>query len=253
LTGSSYDVPPSPAGTAYGDLTDDSEDDDDELDDEAIDEAVDEQGNRLRRGSTALPTSAPVSLVDHSRLKAGKSARTVYANAYRQRMAAGDDQVVTSISIEPRLPLQSDAQQQAVREAVQRVHQRTNYQSKAAVSEYGVSVDLIDDELFNGLFGREPRPDGRRVAELVAEQNACLVAIVASHRVHKAGLNVRHLGRVRAATTHPGLRALILSVCVARVMNQQLNGQMRELMRSISLPSDEPFKGTSVCVCSCLP
>ena len=69
-----------------------------------------------------------------------------------------------------------------------------------------------------------------------------LTDIVASHRLHKAGLNVRHLGRVRAASTDPDVRKLILSACVARVMKQQLCAELRNLVNLfVSLAFDFCF------------
>jgi hypothetical protein len=80
------------------------------------------------------------------------------------------------------------------------------------------------------------------VARLVVDQLECLSEIVVAHQLHKEGINVRHLGRVRAATTDPRARTVILSSCVARVLKMQLNERMREEMRQLSLPADMPFK-----------
>jgi hypothetical protein len=105
-------------------------------------------------------------------------------------------------------------------------------------------VDDDDDDLDASVSGvlSAPRPVGRRVARLVADQLECLSEIVVAHQLHKEGINVRHLGRVRAATTDARARTVILSSCVARVLKMQLNERMREEMRQLSLPADMPFK-----------
>jgi hypothetical protein len=107
-----------------------------------------------------------------------------------------------------------------------------------------VRVDELDDDL-EACASAAQRPMGRRVARLVSEQLDMLGDIVSSHRLHKEGINMRHLGRVRAVTECVTSRTLILSVCVARVLKMQLNERMREKMRSLSLPADMPFKAVA--------
>lgn len=111
-------------------------------------------------------------------------------------------------------------------------------------TEQAVRVDELDDDL-EACVSSAQRPMGRRVARLVSEQLDMLGEIASSHRLHKEGINVRHLGRVRAVTEDPTARMLILSVCVARVLKMQLNERMREKMRSLSLPADMPFKAVA--------
>lgn len=53
---------------------------------------------------------------------------------------------------------------------------------------------------------------------------------------------MRHLGFVRFQTTSPKMRKLLLTVCMARVMKDQLRQVMRARMREVQVPSDEPFK-----------
>jgi len=249
---SESDVALPSAGTSYTELSDSSSssstDSLSDTNDYSLHESTDDltgevlrdsTGNVLRRGSVVLPTSAHVSTVDLTRLRGPAQRNHAYAYAYRSRTHTSYDERRS-----PRATIEggaTDTPSSSVLDSSTSSGHNTTFRVLAPAG--GVDVELCDDEIFSGKFGREPRPDGRRVSQLVSEQNACLVSIVASHRVHKAGLNVRHLGRVRAASQHVGLRALILSVCVARVMNQQLKAQMRELMRSLSLPSDEPFKG----------
>jgi hypothetical protein len=110
--------------------------------------------------------------------------------------------------------------------------------------EHTVRVDELDDDL-EACVSSAQRPMGRRVSRLVSEQLDMLGDIISSHRLHKEGINMRHLGRVRAVTECVTSRVLILSVCVARVLKMQLNERMREKMRSLSLPADMPFKAVA--------
>jgi len=85
-------------------------------------------------------------------------------------------------------------------------------------------------------------PNGARVVKLVQDQLECLNALVSSSSVHKAGINLRHLGRIRRAAKVEGVRVLILTACVARVMKHTFRSMMRTEMQRSQIPSDEPFK-----------
>jgi hypothetical protein len=68
---------------------------------------------------------------------------------------------------------------------------------------------------------------------------------ISAWRLHKAGINCRHLGRIRALLHSPPLRRVVLSVIAARCMKQELDRRMRAMMSAQSVravPSDEPFK-----------
>jgi hypothetical protein len=92
------------------------------------------------------------------------------------------------------------------------------------------------------LFSRSTEPGG--TDSVFARLRERLQAISA-WRLHKAGINCRHLGRIRSLLHSPPLRRVVLSVIAARCMKQELDRRMRALMSNQfvrAVPSDEPFK-----------
>eukprot|EP01114_Cavostelium_apophysatum_P007036 TRINITY_DN1871_c0_g2_i1.p1 TRINITY_DN1871_c0_g2~~TRINITY_DN1871_c0_g2_i1.p1 ORF type:complete len:983 (-),score=328.43 TRINITY_DN1871_c0_g2_i1:78-3026(-) len=66
--------------------------------------------------------------------------------------------------------------------------------------------------------------------------------------VHGKGISYRHLGYVRLALSpnNNNIRKLLLSFGVARVIKDELRIRMREKMKEVQVPSDEPFKNVVV-------
>ncbi len=60
--------------------------------------------------------------------------------------------------------------------------------------------------------------------------------------LHRCGINVRHLGRVRFISTSVLVRRVVLSECVFRVAKNMLRWRMRQLLRTLSLPRVSPFQ-----------
>ena len=60
--------------------------------------------------------------------------------------------------------------------------------------------------------------------------------------LHRNGINVRHLGRLRFVSTSPLVRKVLLSECVFRVLKNSVRSQMRELLSSLLLPRASPFQ-----------
>jgi len=61
--------------------------------------------------------------------------------------------------------------------------------------------------------------------------------------VHRHGLNLRHLGRVRRAcpTQNVLIRQMLLVEILARVLKNSLNGYLRKEMEKVCIPSREPY------------
>lgn len=60
--------------------------------------------------------------------------------------------------------------------------------------------------------------------------------------LHKKGINVRHLGRVRYHCTNAPLRFIILNEMVARVVKVDIRGALRNELKNTGLSSVEPYK-----------
>jgi hypothetical protein len=98
---------------------------------------------------------------------------------------------------------------------------------------------------------RRRPPAAAALAATATATTRCLLASASgcsrfrAWRLHKAGINCRHLGRIRALLHSPPLRRVVLSVIAARCMKQELDRRMRAMMSAQSVravPSDEPFK-----------
>lgn len=63
-----------------------------------------------------------------------------------------------------------------------------------------------------------------------------------TEELHRHGINVRHLGRVRQCVTRPSVKAKILNECMARCMNSQLNERLRQLNRELRVPVEDPYR-----------
>ena len=60
--------------------------------------------------------------------------------------------------------------------------------------------------------------------------------------LHRCGINVRHLGRVRFISTSALVRRVVLSECVFRVVKNAVRASMRQLLNTLSLPRVSPFQ-----------
>eukprot|EP01125_Pyxidicula_operculata_P011795 TRINITY_DN385_c1_g1_i1.p1 TRINITY_DN385_c1_g1~~TRINITY_DN385_c1_g1_i1.p1 ORF type:complete len:1249 (+),score=314.60 TRINITY_DN385_c1_g1_i1:1159-4905(+) len=65
-------------------------------------------------------------------------------------------------------------------------------------------------------------------------------------RVHRAGINIRHLGFVRMNVKNEYISKLILEEMVARVIKDQIYASTRETMKKLKIPSDEPYRAVIV-------
>jgi len=77
---------------------------------------------------------------------------------------------------------------------------------------------------------------------LAIEDAKWMLDLVGTQALHQRGMSLRHLGEIRYHTTEPNMRKLLLSVCVGRVIKDQLRQTMREKMKKAQVPSDEPFR-----------
>lgn len=44
---------------------------------------------------------------------------------------------------------------------------------------------------------------------------------------HREGINIRHLGFVRASVASPEVRQMILMICITRVLKNKINARLR--------------------------
>ena len=75
----------------------------------------------------------------------------------------------------------------------------------------------------------------------------CLVEVLKKYdlttMIHYEGINVRHLGRLRAATSSSQHREFILTHCICRVIKNIIRTEMRETTRLLrGSPSEVPFR-----------
>lgn len=56
-------------------------------------------------------------------------------------------------------------------------------------------------------------------------------------QLHRHSLNIRHLGRVRAASKDPSIKKIILSVCAGRVVKDDLKELFRIRTVEVTAPS----------------
>lgn len=62
--------------------------------------------------------------------------------------------------------------------------------------------------------------------------------------LHPRGFNIRHLGRIRFESRTASAKRIILAECVSRVIKEMGRERMRNQMRLVGAPADEPFKDT---------
>lgn len=51
---------------------------------------------------------------------------------------------------------------------------------------------------------------------------------------HREGINIRHLGFVRASVSNPEVRQMILMICITRVLKNKLNARLRYVQSYIT-------------------
>jgi hypothetical protein len=111
-------------------------------------------------------------------------------------------------------------------------------------SDAWLQTHTVGAQYVNASAGGAARHDRHGNDSVFARLRERLQSISA-WRLHKAGINCRHLGRIRALLHSPPLRRVVLSVIAARCMKQELDRRMRAMMSAQSVravPSDEPFK-----------
>ena len=62
-----------------------------------------------------------------------------------------------------------------------------------------------------------------------------------SHMLHRAGINVRFMGRVRHASADSTFRSILMSEMLARTVKRHLWCSFRNIQQAQSLPSEEPY------------
>jgi hypothetical protein len=60
--------------------------------------------------------------------------------------------------------------------------------------------------------------------------------------MHREGINVRHLGRVRVLISSTGIRRVLLIEMIARVAKDTLRRLLRRKMRKVKIPSEDPYR-----------
>jgi hypothetical protein len=60
--------------------------------------------------------------------------------------------------------------------------------------------------------------------------------------MHREGINVRHLGRIRALLSSTGIRRILLIEMIARVAKNTMHHLLRRKMRKVKIPSEDPYR-----------
>eukprot|EP01124_Arcella_intermedia_P011340 TRINITY_DN1774_c1_g2_i15.p1 TRINITY_DN1774_c1_g2~~TRINITY_DN1774_c1_g2_i15.p1 ORF type:complete len:1230 (+),score=292.57 TRINITY_DN1774_c1_g2_i15:486-4175(+) len=61
-------------------------------------------------------------------------------------------------------------------------------------------------------------------------------------QLHKQGINIRHLGRVRANVRNKAMRKVLLTECAARAIKNELRKKLRDKMEELRRASEEPYR-----------
>jgi hypothetical protein len=67
-----------------------------------------------------------------------------------------------------------------------------------------------------------------------------------TEEVHKRGVNMRHIGRIRALATSPDVKKLLLSEMAARVLKNELNQRLRKQVELLKVPLSQPYRATAL-------
>lgn len=62
------------------------------------------------------------------------------------------------------------------------------------------------------------------------------------YELHRDGVNLRHLGRVRRFMTRRSARDLVLVECIARTAKCHLRALLRTISRNSGIPTDDPYR-----------
>jgi len=71
-----------------------------------------------------------------------------------------------------------------------------------------------------------------------------LAKVRISDELHRKGINIRHLGRVRSSLpqTSQLARQKLLNECLARCMKSKLNERLRDINKELRVPLEEPYR-----------
>ena len=64
---------------------------------------------------------------------------------------------------------------------------------------------------------------------------------LSTEKLHRAGINLRHLGLVRCKTVNPTAKTVLLTEIVARVLKNIIRKMFRDKLRDIQTPSEQPY------------
>jgi len=85
-----------------------------------------------------------------------------------------------------------------------------------------------------------PKMAARLDAEFIQKKMEVSAYLVPT--IHRMGINCRHLGFIRRQVLTQGVRKLILTECVARVMKNEVRQLLREKMCQLKVSTDIPYK-----------
>lgn len=81
----------------------------------------------------------------------------------------------------------------------------------------------------------------RSVYQLM-QRESTTVTFDLTEEMHREGINVRHLGRVRALIASSGIRRVLLIEMIARIAKNTLRRLLRRKMRKVRIPSEDPYR-----------
>ena len=108
--------------------------------------------------------------------------------------------------------------------------QKSDPKDKALNGQVTVATEMLHQEIIPQV--------GMFLSEVQSVNDLMLIGTI-----HRAGINVRHLGKLRRAVDRKAvkMRQILLSEMCARVIKVLIRAAMRERMKEYQLPSVEPF------------
>lgn len=111
--------------------------------------------------------------------------------------------------------------------------QKDDAKNYALNGQVTVSTEILHKEIIPQM--------GMLLSELQSADDLMLIGTI-----HRSGINVRHLGELRANVTEPRMRQLLLSEMTARCIKVMIRAAMRDMMKQYTLPAVEPYTGVLV-------
>jgi len=105
------------------------------------------------------------------------------------------------------------------------VREATNRMYNERIPAVAAELESLDFDKLSGYYFSQRNTTPAVVQNFINE-------LALASRLHTKGINVRHLGRVRSLLKNQGLRTLVLSLAMARLLKSILREKLRNLVRA---------------------